>query len=318
MTGTVRPPGAPVGPVSAAALAAAPAGLLAAPAAAVLRDYAALTKPRIVLLLLVTTVTAMIVASPRHLSSLTLVLTLLGGALAAGSANAFNMYLDRDIDALMPRTRLRPVPSGRLRPVQVLGFGATAGLLSIAILGWGVNPLSAALSLAGIVFYVAVYTVWLKRRSSQNIVIGGAAGAIPPLVGWAAATGHVGLSAAALFGIVFLWTPPHFWALALRKADEYRAAGVPMLPVARGEPETRRQIFAYALVLTAATLLPYAPLHALGSLYLAAAAVLDGVFVWLAWAVLRRRPGADAALFGYSIVYLAALFVAMAADRLAA
>ncbi len=282
------------------------------------RDYLALMKPRIIVLLLITTFTTMIVAAPHHLALGTLLLTLLGGTLAAGSANAFNMYVDRDIDAVMRRTCLRPVPSGRLRPAQALAFGAATGLLSIVVMAWGVNLTAAALSTAGILFYVGVYTLWLKRTTPQNIVIGGAAGAIPPLVGWAAATGQIGLPAVVLFAIVFLWTPPHFWALALGKADDYRAAGVPMLPVVRGDGETRWQIFVYSLVLSAATLLLYVPLHALGAVYLLAAALLDAAFIALAWAVLNRRRRAEMALFGYSIVYLALLFAAMVVDRLVA
>ncbi len=280
-------------------------------------DYLALMKPRIILLLLITTCTTMIVAVPHHLGLRVLLLTLLGGTLAAGSANAFNMYVDRDIDAVMRRTCLRPVPAGRLRPTQALGFGIVTGLFSVGIMGWGVNPLTAALSTAGIVFYVGVYTLWLKRTTPQNIVIGGAAGAVPPLVGWAAATGHVALPAFVLFAIVFLWTPPHFWALALEKADDYRTAGVPMLPVVRGDQETRRQIFEYSLVLSAATLLLYVPFHALGVIYLVSAALLDGFFVSLAWAVLKKRHRAEGALFGYSILYLGLLFAAMVVDRLA-
>ncbi|HLW48362.1 MAG TPA: heme o synthase [bacterium] len=281
------------------------------------RDYLALMKPRIILLLLITTITTMIVASPHHLPLAALLLTVLGGTLAAGSANAFNMYADRDIDAIMRRTCLRPVPAGRLRPSQALVFGAITGTLSIAVMALGVNLLAAALSTAGILFYVGVYTLWLKRATPQNIVIGGAAGAVPPLVGWAAATGRLEAPAAMLFAIVFLWTPPHFWALALGKADDYRAAGVPMLPVVRGEGETRRQIFLYSLVLTAATLALYVPLHTLGPVYAVAAAALDAVFVGLAWAVLTvRRPGLEMALFGYSILYLGLLFTAMVIDRL--
>jgi len=286
-------------------------------AVATARDYLALMKPRIILLLLITTCTTMIVASPHHVVLRILLLTLLGGTLAAGSANAFNMYVDRDIDALMRRTCLRPVPAGRLRPSQALGFGAVTGLLSIGVMAWGVNALSAVLSTAGIIFYVGVYTLWLKRTTPQNIVIGGAAGAVPPLVGWAAATGHIGLPAVVLFAIVFFWTPPHFWALALGKADDYRAAGIPMLPVVRGERETRVQIFAYSLVLSAVTLLLYAPLHVLGLVYVASAVLLDAIFVLLAWAVLRqRRPALEMALFGYSILYLGLLFAAMVVDRL--
>ncbi|HLW61047.1 MAG TPA: heme o synthase [bacterium] len=290
----------------------APAGTLR-----VIRDYAALMKPRIIMLLLITTATSMVVAAPHHVGLGVVLLTLFGGTLAAGSANAFNMYVDRDIDALMQRTCLRPVPAGRLRPPQALGFGVATGLLSIVVMAWGVNPLSAVLSTMGILFYVGVYTLWLKRTTPQNIVIGGAAGAVPPLVGWAAATGHVGLPAVVLFAIVFLWTPPHFWALALGKTDDYRAAGVPMLPVVRGEGVTRRQILLYSIVLSAATLLLYYPLHALGGLYLTAALGLNAVFVALAVLVaLGRVPRAAPALFGYSIVYLALLFGAMVVDRL--
>ncbi len=294
---------------------AAPSGLRAAAAAA--RDYAALMKPRIIALLLITTATTMVIASPHHLTLGILLLTLLGGTLAAGSANAFNMYVDRDIDAVMRRTCLRPVPAGRLRPGQALGFGALTGLASIAVMAWGVNALSAVLSTAGLVFYVGVYTLWLKRTTAQNIVIGGAAGAVPPLVGWAAATGHLALPAGVLFAIVFFWTPPHFWALALGKTDDYRAAGIPMLPVVRGAGATRRQILVYSVVLAATTLLLYFPLHTLGNVYLAAAAILNGAFIALAALVARgRAPWAPPALFGYSIVYLALLFGAMVADRL--
>jgi heme o synthase len=281
------------------------------------RDYLALMKPRIILLLLITTITTMIVASPHHLPLAALLLTVLGGTLAAGSANAFNMYVDRDIDAIMRRTCLRPVPAGRVRPSQAVVFGVVTGTLSVAVMALGVNLLAATLSTAGIIFYVGVYTLWLKRSTPQNIVIGGAAGAVPPLVGWAAATGRIEPAAVALFAIVFLWTPPHFWALALGKADDYRAAGVPMLPVVRGDAETRRQIFLYSLVLTAATLALYVPLHTLGPVYAIAAAALDAVFVGLAWAVLTvRRPGLEMALFGYSILYLGLLFTAMVVDRL--
>ncbi len=294
----------------------APASMLRGVARTV-RDYAALMKPRIIMLLLVTTATTMIIAAPHHVGLGVLLLTLLGGTLAAGSANAINMYVDRDIDAVMQRTCLRPVPAGRLRPMQAVGFGIVTGLLSIAVMAWGVNPLSAALSTAGIVFYVGVYTLWLKRITPQNIVIGGAAGAVPPLVGWAAATGHVAVPAVVLFAIVFFWTPPHFWALALGKTEDYRAAGIPMLPVVRGAGETHRQILLYSFVLALTTLVLYVPLHTLGNVYLAAALLLNGLFVALAVAVARgRTPWAAPALFGYSILYLALLFGAMVADRL--
>ena len=287
------------------------------PALAAAGDYLALMKPRIIGLLLMTTWTTMLIASPHHTDPGILLLTLLGGTLAAGSANALNMYIDRDIDALMRRTCLRPVPAGRLRPTQALRFGVITGVLSAGVLAGGVNLLSAALSIAGLLFYVGIYTLWLKRRTPQNIVIGGAAGAVPPLVAWAAATGHLALPALVLFTIVFLWTPPHFWALALRKTDEYRAARVPMLPVVRGDRETRRQTFGYSLALVVATLVLYTPLHVLGPLYLVAAVLLDGVFVFLAWRVLLgRQANAEVMLFGYSVLYLALLFVAMVVDRL--
>jgi heme o synthase len=285
--------------------------------AALVRDYTALMKPRIILLLLVTTATTMIVAAPHGVTLKIVLLTLLGGTLAAGSANAFNMYVDRDIDAVMQRTCLRPVPAGRLRATQALGFGAVTGVLSIGVMAWGVNLLSAVLSTAGILFYVGVYSLWLKRTTPQNIVIGGAAGAVPPLVGWAAATGHLALPAVALFTIVFLWTPPHFWALALGKTEDYRAAGIPMLPVVRGDDATRRQILAYSVLLTATTLTMVFPLHALGAFYLVATVALDALFLALAVAVAAgRSPRAAASLFGYSILYLALLFGAMVADRL--
>jgi heme o synthase len=280
-------------------------------------DYLALMKPRIIMLLLVTTATTMIVASPHRVGIGVLLLTLLGGTLAAGSANAFNMFADRDIDAVMQRTCLRPVPAGRIRPIHALGFGVATGVLSVAVMVWGVNTLSAVLSTSGILFYVGVYTLWLKRTTPQNIVIGGAAGAVPPLVGWAAATGHLALPALVLFAIVFFWTPPHFWALALGKTEDYRAAGVPMLPLVRGADETRRQILLYSLVLAATTLLLYIPLHTCGPLYLGAALLLDGVFVGLAVLVARGRTSwAAPALFGYSILYLGLLFGAMVIDRL--
>lgn len=279
-------------------------------------EYVELTKPRIILLLLITTVASMIVASPGHASLGTLLLTVVGGALTAGSANAFNMYVDRDVDALMRRTCLRPLPSGRLVPPQAWVFGTVAGIAGISLLAATVNLLTAALAFAGHLFYVGIYTCWLKRRTPQNIVLGGAAGAVPTLVGWAAATGHLALPALGLFSIVFLWTPPHFWALALRKEDDYRAAGLPMLPVVRGDEETRRQIMIYAVALVGASVALALPLHVFGILYLGTTGVLGAVLLWIAWAVRRRRPGADGALFAYSLVYLAVLFSMMAVDRL--
>ncbi|MDR7457759.1 MAG: heme o synthase, partial [Armatimonadota bacterium] len=231
----------------------------AAPAAAgrrpVVADYLALTKPRIIVLLLVTTITTMVVAAGGMVAWTLAVYTLLGGALAAGAANAINCYWDRDVDALMRRTRGRPLPARRVAPASALAFGGVLAAASVLLLGLNVNWLAAGLALAGIVYYVGIYTIWLKRTTPQNIVIGGAAGAVPPLVGWAAVRGDVGLPAILLFAVIFLWTPPHFWALALHRADDYRAARIPMLPVVRGTAETVRQMMLYTAALVAATFL---------------------------------------------------------------
>jgi protoheme IX farnesyltransferase len=278
--------------------------------------FVGLTKPRIVVLLLITTVPAMVLAA-RGIPSLALILaTLVGGTIAAGSANAINMYLDRDIDEVMRRTRSRPLPSHAVTPEQTLSFGYILGAISFFFLAITVNVLAATLALSAIAFYVFVYTMWLKRTSPQNIVIGGAAGAVPALVGWAAVTGSIGLPAVVLFAIVFVWTPPHFWALSMRFQGDYAAAGVPMLPVVKGEEETRRQIFLYSLVLFGTTLL-LAPIGHMGPVYLVTAIVLGGMFVRRAL-VLWRRGGSDDAwgLFKYSIWYLAALFAAVAADAM--
>jgi heme o synthase len=283
--------------------------------AAAVRDYVALTKPRIISLLLLTTVATMIVADPSGPAISTVLLTMLGGYLAAGGAGAINHYLDRDRDARMARTRGRPLASGRIEPRHGLGFGVTLGALATAQLALTVNVLSAALALTGLLGYVFVYTVWLKPLTPQNIVIGGAAGAVPPLVGWAAATGGLAIDALYPFGIVFLWTPPHFWALSLLIKDDYARTGVPMLPVVKGEAATRRQILAYTLILVAFTLLPVAT-GFLGAIYLVAALALGGCFTALAIRLLRR-PSRRAALRLYlsSLAYLALLFCAMAADR---
>jgi protoheme IX farnesyltransferase len=278
--------------------------------------YVALTKPRIILLLLITTVPAMILAA-RGLPELTLILaTLVGGAVAAGSANAINMYLDRDIDERMRRTRRRPLPAHAVAPEDALRFGFVLGAASFLFLSIAVNVLAASLALSAIAFYVFVYTMWLKRTTTQNIVIGGAAGAVPALVGWAAVTGTLAAPAWILFAIVFVWTPPHFWALAMRYRGDYAAAGVPMLPVVKGEDETRRQIFLYSLVLFGATLLLFPVAH-MGPIYLATAVVLGGVFVFRALRLWREGGAVRAwGLFRYSIVYLAALFGAVALDAL--
>jgi protoheme IX farnesyltransferase len=240
---------------------------------------------------------------------------LVGLALACGGASALNHYLDRDIDKLMgKRTRARPVAAGRVEAAYALEFGLALSALSFVVLGSLTNLLTATLALVGNLFYVLVYTRWLKRSTPQNIVIGGAAGAVPPLVGWAAATGNLALPALALFAIVFFWTPPHFWALALLIKRDYAAAGVPMLPVVRGERETVRQILLYTVVLIAVTLAPVA-FGVFGALYAAAALALGGVFLWLAWRLRRELvPARAAVLFHYSLAYLALLFVAMAID----
>jgi protoheme IX farnesyltransferase len=276
--------------------------------------YFRLTKPRIILLLLVTTVPAMVLAA-RGLPSPWLVLaTLAGGTLAAGSANAINCYLDRDVDEVMRRTRRRPIPAHQVSPEQALRFGYVLGAVSFLFLSIAVNVLAASLALSAIAFYVFVYTLWLKRTTTQNIVIGGAAGGVPALVGWAAVTGSVGLPAWVLFAIVFVWTPPHFWALALRYRSDYAAAGIPMLPVVRGAEETRRQILQYSLALFATTLVLY-PVGHMGPVYLGTAVVLGGLFVYRALRLWRERtPALAMRLFTFSIAYLALLFLAVAAD----
>jgi heme o synthase len=277
------------------------------------RDYLTLTKPRIMSLLLLTGAAGMFVGAQGVPPLDLLVVTLLGLALACGGASALNHVLDRDIDALMgSRTRTRPVASGRLSPAQALEFGLLLSALSFALLASTVNLLTATLALVGNLFYVVVYTRWLKRTTPQNIVIGGAAGAVPPLVGYAAATGSLALPALWLFLIVFLWTPPHFWALALMIKNAYAAAGIPMLPVVRGDRETARQIVLYTVGLAAFTV---AVGIWLGPLYTVAAAALGAVFVALAILLRRDLTRARAqVLFHYSLAYLALLFVAAAID----
>ena len=292
------------------ARAAAAAGLLAH-----VRDYVALTKPRIISLLLVTTVATMIVADPDGLALSTVLWTMLGGYLAAGGAGAINHYLDRERDARMARTQARPLVAGRIEPLHGLVFGIALGALAFAQLAVTVNLLSAALAMAGLLGYVFVYTMWLKPLTPQNIVIGGAAGAVPPLVGWAAATGGLALDALYPFAIVFLWTPPHFWALSLLIKDDYARTGVPMLPVVRGDDATRRQIVAYAAVLAAFTLAPVAT-GLFGATYLACASVLGAAFLGLSIALARSSSRAAALrLYLASLAYLALLFAAMAVDR---
>ncbi len=279
-------------------------------------DYVSLTKPRIIVLLLVTALASMLIAAPGAVPPWVILITLIGGALSAGSANAVNCLLDRDIDAVMTRTRRRPLPARRVEPSFAFAFAAVLGVVAFVVLAVLVNLLSALLALGALLFYVLVYTIWLKRSTPQNIVIGGAAGAVPPLVGWAAATGRVELPALVLFLIIFLWTPPHFWALALYRHEDYATARIPMLPVVAGEEATRRQILIYSFLLVAATLLLY-PLGAMGPVYGVSALALGGVFVTLALQVKRQRtPRAAVRLFGYSVLYLALLFGAMVADRM--
>jgi heme o synthase len=275
-------------------------------------DYITLTKPRVQLLLLLTTVTTMYVAGDPSLGLVAL--TVIGGSLSAGGAAAVNHYWDRDIDAQMARTATRPVPSGRVAPGAALAYGLLLQALSFALLSLTVNLLSAVLAFGGFLGYVFVYTIWLKRRTAQNIVIGGAAGAVPPLVGWAAVTGHLDPVAPYLFAIVFFWTPPHFWALSLLMKDEYARVGVPMMPVVHGEPETRRQILLYTVLLFVLTLLPVA-FGFFGAIYAAFAVVLGAAFVALALRLHRRADRAGALrVYLYSLAHLALLFGAMVID----
>jgi heme o synthase len=278
----------------------------------VLRDYVTLTKPKVQSLLLFTTVTTMYVAGDPSIGLV--FLTCLGGALSAGGAGAINHAIDRDIDRTMARTANRPVAGGRISPAAAIAFGVALGCASFALLSLTVNPLAAALSLSGLLGYVCVYTLWLKRSTPQNIVIGGAAGAVPPLVGWAAVTGHVDPAAWYLFAIVFYWTPPHFWALSLLMKKEYERVGVPMMPVVHGEAETRRQIVLYTCLLVVLTMLPVV-FGFFGAIYAAFALGLGGWFLVLA-VRLQRRADRQAALktYLYSLAYLAVLFGAMVAD----
>src|SRR6202046_5387868 len=278
--------------------------------------YVALTKPRIIELLLVTTLPTMIVAQRGIPSLWLMVATLLGGAFAAGGANAINMFVDRDIDKKMQRTRKRPLVTGAVAPRNALIFAIALEAISFAELWAWVNPLSAVLAVSATLFYVFFYTLWLKRRSSQNIVIGGAAGAVPVFVGWAAVTDHLAWSPVVLFAIIFLWTPPHFWALAFKYKEDYRAAAVPMLPAVATFARTAREILLYSVLLVGVTLL-LAPVASLGVIYLVSASILGLVFIGLA-ARLRWRatPKAAMQLFSYSITYLTLLFVLMAVDIL--
>jgi protoheme IX farnesyltransferase len=276
--------------------------------------YVALTKPRIIELLLITTLPTMIVAQRGMPPVWLMAATLLGGALAAGGANAINMFVDRDIDKLMHRTRMRPLVTGVVTPRSALVFAITLEALAfVELWGW-VNLLSACLAVSATLFYVFVYTLWLKRTSSQNIVIGGAAGAVPVLVGWAAVTNGLAWTPLVMFAIIFVWTPPHFWALAVKYKDDYRAADVPMLPAVATFKRTAQEILLYSVILVGVSLLLAAVGH-LGVVYIVSASVLGVVFVIMAvrlWA--RATPKAAMQLFSYSITYLTLLFVLMAVD----
>jgi protoheme IX farnesyltransferase len=285
--------------------------------------YVALTKPRIIELLIVTTVPAMVLAGwrtgmggdPVRFTWLVMV-TLVGGSMAAGAANAINCYLDRDIDELMVRTRRRPLPAHEVAPEDALAFGLALGVASFAVLAFLVNLVAAFLTLLAIAFYVVVYTLLLKRSTPQNIVLGGAAGALPPVIGWAAITGDITLPSLLLFAIVFYWTPPHFWALSMRIRGDYEAAGVPMLPVTHGVPETTRQIALYSVLMVCLTLIFFAVAH-MGLVYLAGALLLGGLFLFQAFAMWREGTDRRAVrLYKFSITYLTALFALIALDAI--
>jgi protoheme IX farnesyltransferase len=276
----------------------------------VLRDYVTLTKPKVQSLLLLTTVTTMYVAGNPSLRLI--LLTLLGGSLSTGGAGAINHAVDRDIDITMKRTADRPVASGRVSPTAAIVFGCVLGALSFLLLATQVNVLAASLSLSGLLGYVFVYTLWLKRTTPQNIVIGGAAGAVPPLVAWAATTGSLRGMAFYLFAIVFFWTPPHFWALSILMKDDYAAARIPMLPVVAGEDETRRQIMLYTVLLYAVTQLPFCA-GGLGVAYLVPSMVLGAIFIGFSYMLLRTKARSWALrTYLFSLLYLALLFVSMA------
>jgi heme o synthase len=280
-------------------------------------DYYELSKPRIIALLLITTAAAMVMAARGVPPFGLLFWTLLAGGLAAASAGAFNCIWDADIDRLMKRTQGRPIPQERISIRDAVIYAVTAGVVSFAIFYWLVNPLAAWLSLAGNLYYVIVYTIWLKRVTPLNIVVGGAAGAVPPLVGWAAVTHTIGAPALGLFALIFLWTPPHFWSLALMTETEYGKANIPMLPNVCGKERTKREIVYYTILLVAASLALY-PLHVMGAFYFAAAAVLGGIFLFDALRTWREQSGSQQArkLFRYSLLYLALLCLVMVIDRI--
>jgi protoheme IX farnesyltransferase len=287
-------------------------------------DWVSLLKPRVMSLVVFTGAIGLAVA-PVHMNPILAVTAILCIAVGAGAAGAINMWYDRDIDAIMKRTAMRPVAAGRIEPGSALGFGVVLAIGSVLLMAVVANVVAAGVLAGSIAFYVFIYTIWLKRRTPQNIVIGGAAGAFPAIIGWAAATGSIGLLPLLLFAIVFFWTPPHFWSLSLYASDDYKRAGVPMLPVAKGARYTRISVFAYTVILLPVALLPYW-LGLTGRIYGASALVLGGAFIYYAWAVLRDEQDASGvslskdaparAAFKYSLLYLFVLFGACAIDRL--
>ncbi|MGI0481614.1 heme o synthase [Geminocystis sp. CENA526] len=284
----------------------------------VVQSYYLLTKPRIIPLLLITTAATMFMAGNGHVDAFLLIVTLLGGTLAAASAQTFNCVYDQDIDYDMKRTRNRPIPSGKVRSNHAIIFGIVLAILSFSLLAFCVNMLSALLAMLGIVFYMLIYTHWLKRHTTQNIVIGGAAGAIPPLVGWAAVTGDLSWSAWAVFTLIFLWTPPHFWALALMISEDYAEVGVPMLPVIEGSQETVKQIWIYTLITVLFSLVLIYPLHSLGLVYLLFALILGSLFTLKAWKLQQNPEDKQTAksMFKYSILYMMLLCTGIVLDTL--
>jgi protoheme IX farnesyltransferase len=281
-------------------------------------DFVALLKPRVMTLVVFSGAVGLFIA-PGAFHPLLAVVAILCIAVGSGAAGAINMWYERDIDALMSRTANRPLPAGRVLPSDALGFAATLGLFSVTLMGFATNWVAAALLALAILFYVFVYTVWLKRRTPQNIVIGGAAGAFPPMIGWAAVTGDVGLVSLSLFAIIFLWTPPHFWALALYRSGDYARAGVPMMPVVAGRKSTKRQMLAYTLLLVPVSLAPFA-LGAAGLLYAIGVTLLGAAFIVSAVRVLREPDAAEdrraRQMFGFSILYLFLVFALLLADSL--
>ncbi len=286
----------------------------AVPSSAEVQDYFALLKPRVMSLVVFTGLAGVLVA-PGDLHPLLATVAVICIAIGAGAAGAINMWYDRDIDAIMTRTSNRPLPAGRMVPGNALGFGIVLAVASVALMGLAINLAAAILLTAAIAFYVFVYTVWLKRRTPHNIVIGGAAGAFPPMIGWAAVSGGVGIEAISLFALIFFWTPPHFWALSLYRADDYGRAGIPMLPVVAGPRETKRQILIYTILLLPMSTVPYW-LGIAGSIYLATSLTLGLLFLAAAIAVwFEDGDRAAKRMFGFSIFYLFALFAALIADR---